>query len=230
MYAGYNPAMRGHMIRYNYFHHVYGFEGRGCNGVYLDDMFCSATIFGNVFYQVPRAAFIGGGHDNVVENNIFVDCKPALHVDARMMGWAAASVPIMKQRLEEVPYQEEPWRSRYPATADLPGGQLRRAPGQPRRPQHLLGRPLGRDRGQGQARASRWRTTWSTRTRSSSTPRTATSSCDPTRRPGSSASSGSRSRRSACTQDPLRVTWPVVTDVRYPDNMPQPASPPDVSR
>ncbi len=114
MYAGYNPAMRGHVIRYNYFHHVYGYEGRGCNGVYLDDMFCSATIFGNVFYQVPRAAFIGGGHDNVVENNIFVDCRPALHVDARMMGWASASVPIMKERLEAVPYQEEPWRSRYP--------------------------------------------------------------------------------------------------------------------
>lgn len=114
MYAGYNPAMRGHLIRYNYFHHVYGFEGRGCNGVYLDDMFCSATIFGNVFYQVPRAAFIGGGHDNVVENNIFVECQPALHVDARMMGWASASVPIMKQRLEDVPYKEEPWRSRYP--------------------------------------------------------------------------------------------------------------------
>lgn len=114
MYAGYNPAMRGHMIRYNYFHHVYGHEGRGCNGIYLDDMFCSATIFGNVFYQVPRAAFIGGGHDNVVENNVFVDCKPALHVDARMMGWASASVPLMKQRLEEVPYKDEPWRSRYP--------------------------------------------------------------------------------------------------------------------
>jgi hypothetical protein len=114
MYAGYSPTARGHMIRYNYFHHVYGFEGKGCNGVYLDDMFCSATIFGNIFHQVPRAAFIGGGHDNVVDNNIFVDCTPALHVDARMMGWASASVPIMKERLEEMPYEEEPWRSRYP--------------------------------------------------------------------------------------------------------------------
>ncbi|MBP8950838.1 MAG: right-handed parallel beta-helix repeat-containing protein [Armatimonadetes bacterium] len=114
MYAGYNPAMRGHMIRYNYFHHVYGFQSKGCNGVYLDDMFCSATIYGNIFYQVPRAAFIGGGHDNVVENNIFVDCKPALHVDARMMGWASGSIETMRKRLEEVPYTEEPWRSKYP--------------------------------------------------------------------------------------------------------------------
>ncbi len=114
MYAGYNPTMRGHMIRYNYFHDVYGYQDKGCNGVYLDDMFCSATIYGNIFYKVPRAAFIGGGHDNVVENNVFVDCSPALHVDARMMGWASASVPIMKERLEEMPYQEEPWRSRFP--------------------------------------------------------------------------------------------------------------------
>jgi hypothetical protein len=114
MYAGYSPHMRGHLIRHNYIHHVYGYEGRGCVGIYLDDMFCSATIYGNVFYQVPRAAFIGGGHDNVVENNVFVDCTPALHVDARMMGWAAASVPIMKQRLEEVPYRDEPWCSRFP--------------------------------------------------------------------------------------------------------------------
>jgi hypothetical protein len=114
MYAGFNPTMRGNVIRHNYFHDVYGFEGRGCQGVYLDDEFCSATIYGNVFYRVPRAAFIGGGHDNIIENNIFVDCNPALHVDARMLGWAKAHKPIMRERLEQVPYKDEPWRTRYP--------------------------------------------------------------------------------------------------------------------
>ena len=81
--------MRGHVIRHNYLHHINGFEGRGCRGVYLDDMFCGTTIHGNVFYKVPRAAFIGGGRDCTVENNVFVDCTPALHIDARGMGWAA---------------------------------------------------------------------------------------------------------------------------------------------
>jgi hypothetical protein len=114
LYAGYNPSTRGHLIRHNYIHHVYGYEGRGCVGIYLDDMFCSATIFGNVFYQVPRAAFIGGGRDNLVENNLFVDCSPALHIDARALGWASAGVVNLVTRLKEVPYQEEPWRSRYP--------------------------------------------------------------------------------------------------------------------
>jgi hypothetical protein len=116
MYAGFDPTTRGHLIRYNYFHDVYGLEGRGCNGVYLDDMFCSATIFGNVFCKVPRAAFIGGGHDNIVENNIFIDCRPAVHVDARMLGWAGTDQnrKTMKDRLAAVPYTDEPWRSRYP--------------------------------------------------------------------------------------------------------------------
>jgi len=114
MYAGYSPTMRGNVIRFNYFHDVYGFEARGCTGVYLDDMFCSAVIFGNIFFRVPRAILIGGGHDNVVENNVFVECAPAVQVDARMLTWAANSKPIMKQRLEEVPYRDEPWRSRYP--------------------------------------------------------------------------------------------------------------------
>lgn len=114
MYAGYNPTMRGHEIRYNYIHHIYGHEGKGCVGVYLDDMFCSAHIHGNVFQQVPRAAFIGGGRDSIIENNIFVDCKPAVHVDARALGWAAPGVELLKKRLAEMPYKDEPWRSRFP--------------------------------------------------------------------------------------------------------------------
>jgi len=114
MYAGYNPTMRGHEIRYNYIHHVYGHESRGCVGVYLDDMFCSARIHGNVFYRVPRAAFIGGGRDCSIDDNIFVDCKPAVHVDARALGWAAPGVELLKKRLAEMPYQQEPWRSRFP--------------------------------------------------------------------------------------------------------------------
>jgi hypothetical protein len=118
MYAGYNPTMRGHEIRYNYIHHIYGFQSKGCVGVYLDDMFCSAHIFGNVFYDVPRAAFIGGGRDNLVENNIFVDCKPAVHVDARCLGWAKDGIVQLRQRLAEMPYRQEPWRSRFPRLLD----------------------------------------------------------------------------------------------------------------
>jgi hypothetical protein len=118
MYGGYNWTMRGHQIRFNYIHHIYGFESRGCVGVYLDDMFSSANIFGNVFYKVPRAAFIGGGRDSNIENNIFVDCNPAIHVDARGLGWASGAFETLKSRLKEVPYQSDLWRLRYPGLVE----------------------------------------------------------------------------------------------------------------
>jgi hypothetical protein len=131
IYAGRDWTQRGHMIRYNFMHHVTGFQNEtrrrpgglimhGCMGIYLDDSYSSATMFGNVFYRVCRAAFIGGGRDNVVENNLFVDCMPAVHVDARALGWAAGAVNgVLKQRLDAMPYQSDLWRSRYPKLVNI---------------------------------------------------------------------------------------------------------------
>lgn len=115
IYAGRDWTMRGTQIVSNYFHHISGFEDRGCMGVYLDDMFCGTTIRKNVFYRVTRAAFIGGGRDNLVENNVFVECRPAVHVDARAMGWASYHVDTtMTERLKAMPFDSPLWRSAYP--------------------------------------------------------------------------------------------------------------------
>jgi len=125
MYAGRNWTMRGHVIRYNYLHHINGFEGRGCVGVYLDDMFASAAIESNVFYKVTRAAFIGGGRDCRVVNNIFVDCKPALHVDARALGWAHYHADEWIKEGEEkgtlsgIEYKKPPYSERYPEIVNI---------------------------------------------------------------------------------------------------------------
>lgn len=114
MYCGFNWSMRGNVIRYNYLHDITGYEGKGCVGVYLDDQFSSAMIFGNIFYRVSSAAFIGGGHDTTIENNIFVECTPALHIDARGLGWQSDTTNRLMKTVQEVPYGEEPWKSRYP--------------------------------------------------------------------------------------------------------------------
>lgn len=115
IYAGRDWTMRGTQIRYNYMHDISGFENKGCVGVYLDDMYCGTNISDNLFYKVTMAAFIGGGRDNIVSNNLFVDCNPALHIDSRAMGWAADSVPTtMKERLDAMPFKESPWKERYP--------------------------------------------------------------------------------------------------------------------
>ncbi|PIU95762.1 MAG: hypothetical protein COS65_00720, partial [Armatimonadetes bacterium CG06_land_8_20_14_3_00_66_21] len=81
-------SMRGHKIRYNYLHNIHGFQGKGCLGVYLDDCFSSADISGNVFYDVATAILIGGGRDNTMRNNLFVNCGKAFSIDARGLGWA----------------------------------------------------------------------------------------------------------------------------------------------
>jgi len=120
IYTGRNWTMRGNMIRYNYLHEIQGYLEKGCVGVYLDDMFSSADIIGNVFYKVTRAAFIGGGRDCSVVNNIFIDCNPALHVDARALNWAHYHADEWieegntKGTISGIRYKEPPYSERYP--------------------------------------------------------------------------------------------------------------------
>lgn len=114
VYAGRNWSMCGTVIRYNYMHHVDGFMGRACVGVYLDDQFGGTQISSNVFYKVTRAAMIGGGRNCSIDNNVFVDCVPATHVDARGLNWAASGEEGMIKSLTDMPYKESPWKEKYP--------------------------------------------------------------------------------------------------------------------
>jgi len=118
--TGRDWTMRGTVIRYNYLHDIYGFKGHGCRGVYLDDMTCGITVYGNIFYRVTGAVFLGGGRDNLVENNIFIDCAYALHLDNRALTWASQHVDTtMTDLLKAMPYQSELWRQRYPKLVNI---------------------------------------------------------------------------------------------------------------
>lgn len=134
IYSGRNWTMRGTVVRNNYLHHITGFEGRGCVGVYLDDMFCGTEISGNLFYRVTRAAFVGGGRDCIVKNNLFVDCKPALHIDARALGWAHdhsdkwIAEGKEKGTLSGIAYTKLPYLNRYPGLDNI----LKEEPAAPR--------------------------------------------------------------------------------------------------
>jgi len=119
IYAGRDWTMRGTIIRNNYFHDIHGLEGRGCVGVYLDDQFSGTEVSSNVFYKVTRAAMIGGGRDCAIENNVFVDCLPATHVDARGLGWAASGGDGLRNSLRSMPTMETPWSARYPKLVNL---------------------------------------------------------------------------------------------------------------
>jgi hypothetical protein len=121
-YMGRDYTERGIEIRHNYFHHTGGI-GMGSMAVYLDDCASGATVFGNVFYRTPRAVFIGGGRDNLVENNLFIDCEPAVHIDARGIDprpvWQNMVNRTMRERLEAMRWLEPPYITRYPALRSL---------------------------------------------------------------------------------------------------------------
>jgi hypothetical protein len=112
VYTGRDWSMRGTIIRYNHFHDLRGI-GRWENAVYIDDMSGGVTIFGNVFRDCHWGMLLGGGRDIVVANNVFIDCGLAVHLDARGLGWASGSFDLMKERLEAMPYRDQPWASRY---------------------------------------------------------------------------------------------------------------------
>ncbi len=129
IYTGRDYTFRGNRIRYNFIHDTGG-VGMGSMGVYMDDCVSGAEIYGNVFYKVQRAAFLGGGRDHQVINNIFVDCNYAVELDGRGLDpspvWHSMVDQTMRQRLTQVPLAL--YRERYPALKSLdhyygpPGG------------------------------------------------------------------------------------------------------------
>ncbi|MCA2963008.1 MAG: right-handed parallel beta-helix repeat-containing protein [Acidobacteriaceae bacterium] len=131
IYLGRDYTERGTVIRYNYIHDLGG-VGFGSMAVYLDDCASGATISGNLFYKLKLGAFVGGGRDNRVENNVFVACDPAIHVDARGMDarkvWQDMVYVNMKPKVEAMRVKEAPYRTRYPEIGSVlpylerPGG------------------------------------------------------------------------------------------------------------
>lgn len=129
IYTGRDYSFRGNRIRHNYIHETGG-VGMGSMGVYMDDCVSGTEVFGNVFHKVHWAMFIGGGRDHRVENNLFVDCDPAVRADGRGLDkapvWRSMVNDYMRQQLAAVP--DALYRERYPEMKSLdahygaPGG------------------------------------------------------------------------------------------------------------
>ncbi|NQT52071.1 right-handed parallel beta-helix repeat-containing protein, partial [bacterium] len=123
-YSGRNWTFRGNIVRHNFFHHIQAPGRHGSMTVYLDDSHSSTAIVGNVFYQCQYAAFIGGGRDSLVDNNVFVECAAAVHLDNRSQGWAhkyqkPGADHRMYAKLKEVRHDQPPWSTRYPKLARI---------------------------------------------------------------------------------------------------------------
>lgn len=109
---------RGNVLRHNF---VY--DSPRANAFYLDDGDSGDTVEGNVVYRCSYGPFIGGGHDNVVRNNLVVECAKAYHLDSRGVARGYATNQNLVARLKAVGARQPPWSTRYPTLAGLLEGR-----------------------------------------------------------------------------------------------------------
>ncbi|MDF2650832.1 MAG: putative pectin lyase [Paenibacillus sp.] len=129
IYMGRDWTEQGVVIRYNYIHKIHNDVSELHIGIYLDDMASGVQMYGNVIFDTDLAVMIGGGRNNRLDNNLFLNCNRSLQLDARSQPgeWAAnhsLEGEVMHRRLLAMPYDKEPWLSKYPALqtlwADMP--------------------------------------------------------------------------------------------------------------
>ncbi|NHQ85933.1 right-handed parallel beta-helix repeat-containing protein [Iodobacter sp. HSC-16F04] len=112
IYTGQDLTSRGTIISNNFFTRIGPVNKQfEVKGVYLDDLVSGIFVVKNTFLNVPQAVFIGGGRDNIVEDNLFINSAPPIHLDARGLG----SKPTAEQlrTLTAVPYNQSPYTERY---------------------------------------------------------------------------------------------------------------------
>lgn len=122
IYTGRDYTFRGNVIRRNFIHHMGG-VGMGSMAIYMDDCVSGTRIEENILWKCQYGIMLGGGRDFVVANNVFVDCRPAIHADARGIDpnpvWQNMVKNIMKENLDAMRHHEPPYRDRYPEIAEV---------------------------------------------------------------------------------------------------------------
>ncbi len=126
IYMGRDTTMRGDSFRFN---RITGLSPKvntqgnftEVMGIYLDDCWAGAEIYGNIFDMRGTAIMLGGGRDNTINNNVFLNCNPAIHFDARGKGWAAAYMAGWEfaQKMAFVNPKLPPYSTRYPKLANI---------------------------------------------------------------------------------------------------------------
>ncbi|OWF40931.1 hypothetical protein KP79_PYT15959 [Mizuhopecten yessoensis] len=129
LHTGRDWTGRGCVVRYNHVHHVLRLHpGADVRGVMLDDQYSSVNIYSNVFYNNDVHVNIGGGRDNIIQNNVFYEAaKSSMQVDSRGVPHSSNEQPLQK-KLHAVPYTSALWAKRYPKLAVIDSN----APDEPR--------------------------------------------------------------------------------------------------
>lgn len=121
IYLAHNPTFRGNHIRHNYLHDLGGEGATAVVGIYLDDFASGTEVFGNAIQRVPRGVVVGGGRDNLIDNNLLVECLAGIQIDCRGATWAKSRLTPEMGPLDaacrEVKATEGIYAERYPELA-----------------------------------------------------------------------------------------------------------------
>lgn len=119
-YYGRDPSEQGNRVQYCYFHDFS--SAHRVSATYHDDGACGLEVFGCVYFRAGTIpVLIGGGHDNIYRNNLFLDLPMAIHIDNRMEGWGRSMLDkggIVDRRLQTVRHTEAPYATAYPRLAE----------------------------------------------------------------------------------------------------------------
>ena len=122
LYCGGTLSMYGNVVKFNIFEDIGGTEGKFPKAIYMDDGMSGQTIYGNIIINCSGNAInIGGGRENTIVNNLTIDCGGPIYYDDRFAvdGGSENLADALMGTLKDVPYTEDPWKSRFPLLANV---------------------------------------------------------------------------------------------------------------
>ena len=119
VYAGNNWSFGGNIVRYNWLHDIHvaadATDATQVMGLYLDDCLSGVSIYGNCFDRTDHAILLGGGRNNTISNNLFIDSLTAsVQTDQRLTSWGASIITALSNNLIAMPYTTALWSNAYP--------------------------------------------------------------------------------------------------------------------
>ena len=113
-YSTFDWTSYGNVVRHNFIHHT-----PHALGVYLDDGDSGDLIEGNIAYRMGTGVGFGGGHDNIARNNIAIECRRGVTIDARGVSRGYDKNPTLLKILSAMNPAQPPWRDRFPTLAAI---------------------------------------------------------------------------------------------------------------